>query len=524
MFGVLTRFDGLRNPAADASETNANTAAESTSGQNRLISGQFFIVHDGAPPGPPQRSGVRESLQQRYPELAEAVGIDALTVEKLLDLLTEHQLSTFGTDPPHASFDWLLKEADAEAKRLDTLRGLLGEEGLERYLAYSTTLRERTQVSTFDARLPSEHKLLPAQKEQMIVLYQEDDARRQRDPHNARFFERSNRFFSGAQTEDLTGLLEQAREIFKPLSKDMGTTEFPITEARAALGRMLFFDPRITIDANVACATCHQPALYGTDALPKSIGVQQRPHPRNAPTVLNAALSITHWRGDRENVEDQVIKALTSPISGGHPTEKAAADRVARIPGYVPAFKAAFPHDANPVTARNIAKAIGAYERTLVTPAPFDAYLAGNVQALSSAAEDGLQKFIETGCAACHQGVGVGGAMYTKFGLGEEYWKATGSQLIDKGRIDVTNNPGDLYVFRVPSLRNVAMTPPYFHDGSVANLPDAVTVMARVQLGMDLSDVDTRAIVTFLESLTGALPETFRASPVLPSSAVIPPK
>jgi cytochrome c peroxidase len=324
-----------------------------------------------------------------------------------------------------------------------------------------------------------------------------------------------------ADVKESASLLTQAREIFKPLPQDMGSAEFPVIEARAALGRMLFFDPRITIDANVGCTTCHQPALYGTDALPKSLGVQQRPHARNAPTVLNSALSITHWRGDRESVEDQVIKALTSPISGGHLTEQAAADRVGRIQGYVPLFKAAFPREANPVTARNIAHAIGAYERTLLTPSPFDAYLEGNIKALPPAAQNGLQKFITTGCAACHQGVGVGGAMYAKFGLHEDYWRATGSVSIDKGRVDVTKDPDDLYVFRVPSLRNVAMTPPYFHDGSVTNLPDAVRVMARVQLGMNLSDIDTRAIVAFLETLTGELPETFSAAPVLPSGAVI---
>jgi len=316
-------------------------------------------------------------------------------------------------------------------------------------------------------------------------------------------------------------LLKQAQELFQPLPKDMATAEFPITRERVELGRALFFDPRLTVDANMSCSSCHQPAFYGTDALPKPMGVKQRPHPRHVPTNLNSGTSfVIHWRGDRTNLEDQVFQALTSPITSGQPDEKAVIDRLAHIPGYAPLFKAAFPDEPQPMTLRNIAKAVGAYERTLVTPSPFDAYLAGNQEALSPAARAGLQKFINTGCVACHNGVGVGGGMYRKFGVVEDYWKATGSEPVDKGRADVTKDPEDLYVFRVASLRNVAMTPPYFHDGSVATLPEAVKVMARVQLGVTISDADTRDIVAFLESLTGELPANFATAPVLPAGTV----
>ena len=323
---------------------------------------------------------------------------------------------------------------------------------------------------------------------------------------------------------DDAALLKQAQEIFKPLPGDMPIPGVPLTTPRIELGRMLFFDPRLTVNANMSCATCHQPALYGTDGLPTSIGVLQRPHPRHAPTVLNSALSITHWRGDRDSVEDQVIKALTSPITFGQPNEKAVLDRLAAIPGYAPLFKAAFPDNPDPVSARNIATAIGAYERTLVTPSPFDAYLAGNIKALLPAARSGLEKFINTGCAACHDGVGVGGSMYRKFGMLEDYWTATNSRTIDKGRIDVTGDPDDLHVFRVPSLRNVAMTAPYFHDGSVASLRNAVSIMARIQLGTTLGDGDIDDIVAFLASLTGELPASFSTVPALPPGAVVPAK
>jgi cytochrome c peroxidase len=192
-----------------------------------------------------------------------------------------------------------------------------------------------------------------------------------------------------AAAADDEGLLKRAREIFQPLPKDMATAEFPITRERVELGRSLFFDPRLTIDANMSCSSCHQPALYGTDALPKPTGVRQRPHPRHVPTNLNAGTSfVIHWRGDRTNFEDQVFQALTSPITSGQPDEKAVIDRLARIPGYAPLFKAAFPDEPQPMTLRNIAKAVGAYERTLVTPSPFDAYLFGNEEALPPASRD----------------------------------------------------------------------------------------------------------------------------------------
>jgi cytochrome c peroxidase len=328
---------------------------------------------------------------------------------------------------------------------------------------------------------------------------------------------------TAAETE--TERLKQAQGLFQPLPRDMATLDAPIEPERVGLGRLLFFDPRLTIDADVSCSSCHQPARYGTDGLSKSIGVKQRPHPRNAPTILNAGLNfIIHWRGDRDSLEDQVIKALASPITSGQPDEKAIIDRLTQIPSYAPLFKAAFPDDPHPMTGENIAKAIGAYERTLVTPSPFDRYLAGDVNALSPKARGGFDIFINTGCATCHNGVLVGGGMYQKFGVVEGYWKATGSQTIDHGRADVTKNPDDLYLFRVASLRNVAMTAPYFHDGSVATLPGAVRVMARVQLGMTLGDAETSNIVAFLESLTGELPANFATVPSLPEGVGYAPR
>ena len=324
----------------------------------------------------------------------------------------------------------------------------------------------------------------------------------------------------GLEAEDDATLLEQAKTLFKPLPQALGTDELPTTPGRVTLGRMLFFDPRWTLEGNISCATCHQPALYGTDALAKSIGVEHRTHVRNAPTVLNAGLNfIQHWWGDRKSLEDQAEQALVGRFSSGLSDHAAVTARIEAIEGYAPLFSQAFPGEARPITSANIGKAIGAYERTLLTPAPFDAYLRGDTSVLSSMARAGLRRFITRGCASCHNGPGVGGQMFQKFGIVEEYWKATGSTEVDQGRFGFTKDPVDLYVFKVPSLRNVAMTPPYFHDGSVATLGEAVKVMGRVQLGVTLEDAEIGEIVTFLGTLTGALPENFVAAPALPAAA-----
>jgi len=312
-------------------------------------------------------------------------------------------------------------------------------------------------------------------------------------------------------------LLTQAQAMFKPLPKVMESPDNPVTPEKVALGRLLFFETRVSVDGTVSCSRCHQVSLYATDALPKAIGALGRLNPRNSPTVLNAAQEfVEHWRGDRKSVEDQATQALVGPPSFGNPDYASAMAKLAAIPGYPELFTKAFPSEKEPITPENWGKAIGAYERTLVTPSPFDAYLEGNAAALSPAQEAGLREFVQTGCTTCHNGVGVGGGMFQKFGLLEDYWKATGSQEIDKGRFDVTKNPADTYVFKVPSLRNVAMTPPYFHDGSVAKLPDAVRIMARVQLGRTLTDEQVSRIVDFLGSLTGTLPASLREIPDLP--------
>jgi cytochrome c peroxidase len=323
---------------------------------------------------------------------------------------------------------------------------------------------------------------------------------------------------AGAQAQDL--LLAKARHYFQPLPEDMATHELPITPELAELGRALFFDPRLSLDGTVSCARCHQPSLYGTDALPKSVGVENRPNPRNAPTILNAGLQFAaHWYGDRSSVEDQAAKSFLGHASFGNPDFASVAAKIKAVPSYQEMFAKAFPGGNDPVTQQNCGKAIGSYERTLVTPSPFDSYLRGDATGLSDAAKGGLTDFLATGCASCHDGVGIGGMEFKKFGIHGDYWAATGSREVDKGRYNVTNDLADTYVFKVPGLRNVAMTPPYFHDGSVATLSQAIRVMADLQTGKKLSDQQVDSIAQFLQALTGKLPLNYAVPPTLPPAS-----
>ena len=318
-------------------------------------------------------------------------------------------------------------------------------------------------------------------------------------------------------------LLARAQSIFAPLPATAETGDRPVTAARVELGRALFFEPRVSSDGKQSCAQCHQPMFYGTDALALSVGNQGKSIPRNVPTVLNTALQFSqHYGGNRVDVEEQAVKALPSGLAYGNADLAEAEARLRAIPGYRPMFEDAFPGEAEPVTADNWGLAIGAYERTLLTPAPFDNYLKGDTSAIDAKAKRGLGKFVNYGCAGCHGGVVLGGQMFQKFGITQNYWELTGSTekaLLkgrDKGRFHDTKDEADAFMFKVQQLRNVAVTPPYFHDGSVETLPEAVRIMAKLQLGRDLGSEDVSDIVAFLETLTGDVPEQFANAPVLP--------
>jgi cytochrome c peroxidase len=313
-------------------------------------------------------------------------------------------------------------------------------------------------------------------------------------------------------------LLKQAKNIFGSLPQVMPSEKNPVTPEKVKLGKILFYETRISVDATVSCARCHPISLYAADGLKKSIGNNCKLNPRNAPTVLNAAGQISaHWIGNRMDVEDQAKQSVIGPPSFGMPSYEAVEKKLKEIKGYMELFKKAFPGEANPITVGNFAKAVGAFERTLVTPSPFDAFVKGDQTALTAPQKRGLRAFIETGCMTCHSSLYFGGQMYQKFGIFEPYWKYTKSELIDEGRYVVTKNEADKYVFKVPILRNVAKTAPYFHDGSVDKLENAVWIMGKIQLGKDLEKTQIDQIVTFLKSLTGKIPEDALKVPLLPS-------
>ena len=326
--------------------------------------------------------------------------------------------------------------------------------------------------------------------------------------------------FAGSSLADNGGedLLKQAKQIFGPLPKVMSSEKNPATPEKVKLGKMLFYETRISVDGTVSCARCHPIGLYAADGLKKSIGNNCKVNPRNAPTLFNAAGQISaHWIGNRADVEDQARQSVIGPPSFGMPSNEAVEARLKGIKGYKDLFKEAFPGESNPVTVDNFAKAVGAFERTLVTPSHFDSFLKGDIAALDEQEKRGLKTYMETGCIMCHLGPYVGGQVYQKSGIVEPYWKYTKSEPIDEGRFVVTKKDADKYVFKVPVLRNVAKTSPYFHDGSVNKLEDAVWIMGKIQLGKDLNKAQVEEVVTFLKSLTGKIPEDALKVPLLPS-------
>ena len=305
---------------------------------------------------------------------------------------------------------------------------------------------------------------------------------------------------------------------FAPLPADMASAENPSTDEKVALGRMLYFEARLSKNHDVSCNSCHALDKFGVDGQPFSKGHKGQLGGRNSPTVYNAALQLAQfWDGRAPTVEEQAKGPVLNPVEMALPDAKAAEKVLASMPEYVDAFKKAFPGDKNPVSFDNMAKAIGAFERTLVTPGKFDKYLAGDEKALNDAEKKGLQAFISAGCLSCHMGEAVGGSQYQKLGLVTPV-----PGLKDNGRFDVTKKDADKFVFRVPSLRNVAKTAPYMHDGSVKTLPEAVTFMAKHQLGKELKKDEVDSIVTFLNALTGELPKGIEAPKALASGKDTP--
>ena len=307
--------------------------------------------------------------------------------------------------------------------------------------------------------------------------------------------------------------------IFAPLPTDMATADRPVAAERVALGRTLYHDMRLSKNHDVSCNSCHKLDAYGVDGEPTSPGHKGQRGGRNSPTVYNAALHVAQfWDGRAADVEEQAKGPILNPVEMAMPDADTVVAVVKSIPGYKPLFDKAFPGEEDPITYDNIGMAIGAFERTLVTPCKWDTYLAGDGSALTAEEVEGAKLFVSTGCITCHKGATVGGDLYQKLGLVKPYETA------DEGRKAITGNDGDLHVFKVPSLRNIAKTGPYFHDGSVGTLQEAVRIMGSHQLGKDLSDEEVAKIVLFLNTLTGEPAAELVAAPELPESGPDTPK
>jgi len=318
---------------------------------------------------------------------------------------------------------------------------------------------------------------------------------------------------AAAPPSERSVLRARAKAVFGVLPAEAPNPANPITAAKVELGRTLYYEPRLSKNHDVSCNTCHLLDRHGVDGKPTSTGHREQVGGRNAPTVYNAALHIAQfWDGRAADVEEQAKGPVMNPIEMPMPSEETVVAVLESIPGYAPLFAAAFPEEEQPISYDNMARAIGAFERKLLTPSPFDAFLAGDDDALSDEQLAGLDTFISIGCIVCHQGPAIGGSLYQKLGVIKPY------PTEDLGRKGVTGDDADLRVFKVPSLRNIAKTGPYLHDGSIQELDQMVRVMAEYQLGIPIEDAQVKAIVAFLGSLTGEVDQELIAMPELPPS------
>lgn len=301
-------------------------------------------------------------------------------------------------------------------------------------------------------------------------------------------------------------LLERARKNFEPVPVNPPVLEGnPATPEKIELGKMLFFDPRLSSSWLISCNTCHNLSLGGVDLLDTSIGHGWAQGPRNSPTVLNAVFNIAQfWDGRAADLEEQAKGPIQAAVEMNS-TPQRTVETLKSIPEYVDRFEASFPGESDAVTFDNMARAIEVFEATLTTPwSSFDRYLTGDEDALDAHEKQGLDLFMSKGCVACHSGVNLGGTGYFAFGVIEK----PGAEVLppnDKGRFAVTQTASDEYKFKSPSLRNIELTAPYFHSGKVWDLEQAVAVMGASQLGKLTSD-ETKAITAFLRTLTGRQP------------------
>lgn len=309
-------------------------------------------------------------------------------------------------------------------------------------------------------------------------------------------------------------------KMFSPVAEVIPPKDGALNENAISLGRTLYYEPRLSKSQKISCNSCHDLAKYGVDGRPTSDGHKGQKGDRNSPTVYNAAGHfVQFWDGRAKDVEEQAKGPVMNPVEMAMGSEKEVVAVLKSMPEYVEAFKKAFPEDKDAVTYENMAKAIGAFERKLVTPARWDKFLKGDQAALTAEEKAGLNAFTSAGCQTCHAGALLGGNMFQKAGLVKQWPDTT-----DPGRFKVTKSEADRMMFKVPSLRNVEKTGPYFHDGKTGSLPEAIARMAEFQLGKTLSESDVKSIEAFLKSLTGEIPSEYIKEPVLPKSTPKTPK
>ncbi|GAB5539293.1 MAG: cytochrome-c peroxidase [Salibacteraceae bacterium] len=315
-------------------------------------------------------------------------------------------------------------------------------------------------------------------------------------------------------------LLSKELSAFAALPKDAVNPENISSSDKINLGHALYFDTRLSLTGNNSCNSCHNLETFGVDNLPTSPGDAGGNGDRNSPTTLNAALHASQfWDGRMKDVEEQAGGPVLNPVEMNMPSEAAVERRLSEVPFYKEMFAAAFPDDANPINYTNMRKAIGVFERELLTPSRVDEYLKGDKDALTLKEKKGMLSFSYIGCTTCHNGALLGGNQMQRFGVHKPYWEATGSDHIDGGLYEQTKDSFDLYMFKVPSLRNVSETHPYFHDGSVADLSEAVKIMAEVQLDYTMNKSEVENVVAFLEALKGEVPVQYRNNPLAVSDA-----
>ena len=296
---------------------------------------------------------------------------------------------------------------------------------------------------------------------------------------------------------------------FAPLPEVMTSQANPITEPKIELGRRLFFETQLSAGNTISCNSCHALSAFGADTGAVSIGHRGKKGGRNSPTVYNAAGQIAQfWDGRAADVEAQALGPILNPVEMAMPAAPAVLNRLKGSPEYRRLFAAAFPGERNAMTFENLGRAVGAFERKLVTPSRWDRFLHGVDSALTPAEKEGFNTFTSTGCQTCHTGAFVGGTMYQKAGLVRPWPDTT-----DVGREAITHQAADRMVFKVPSLRNIARTAPYFHNGGVRPLDTAVVWMARHQLGRELNAQQVGQIVVWLGSLTGQVPTAYVTPP-----------